>query len=495
MTRMTPAEQDLRLRLLNTLFTTPHRKLEEIHPVHQDLVKQDPLFYAHLGAWYRENGDVRDHAEMFALTLCLSSFEGHREAGLAMVRDLPPYEVGRVVDFIKGRVEKKNGKETRWGLFKNVPRSLKTEVEHYLREREKNPIQFDGAALHARKTLKRLYAALHVKPGPRAQAILFDENPPEDSRLAVLKKIAKSTEPSEQAKLIVEHRIPYRIASSVVAQMTPSVLVALIETMTPQELINNVSSLKKRGAMDHPDVKKLIEEKLENAKGAKRVSAFKAKEAIKAAGADPALAEKLHAVTENQVRAKGTIKRPTALLVDKSGSMEQAIAVAQQLGALIAGIMDAPLYVYAFDSMAYPIAAPGPDLAAWEKAFAGIKAAGNTSVGVAVDLMIRKKVAVEQLVVVTDEGENTAPFFVQTLQKYRQDVKADPNVVFVKVGQVTDHLEKQCLASGIAADAFLFAGDYYALPNLVPVLTRPSKLDLLIEIMETPLPSRSDAGS
>jgi hypothetical protein len=491
MARMTPAEQDLRLRILNTLFTTPHRKLEAIHPVHADLVKQDPLFYAHLAAWYRRNGDVRDHTEMFVVTLALSTFEGHREAGLAMLRDLPPYEVGRVVDFVKGRVEKKNGQDERWGLFKNLPRSLKTEVEHYLREREKDPIRFDGAVLHARKTLKRLYAALHVKPGPRAQAILFDDNPPEDSRLAVLKKIAKSTNPAEQAKLIVDHRIPYRVAASVVAQMTPSVLVALIETMTPQELINNVASLQKRGAMDHPEVKKLIEEKIESAKGAKRVSAFKAKEAVKAAEVDPSLAAKLHEVTQDQVRAKGTIKRPTALFVDKSGSMEQAIEVAQRLGSMIAGIMEAPLYVYAFDTIAYPIEAPGTELKAWEKAFTGIKAAGSTSVGVPLDLMTRKKVAVEQIVIVTDEGENAAPYFADALLKYRETVKCDPNIVFVKVGQATDQLEKRCLASGIAADAFTFAGDYYSLPNLVPILTRPSKLDLLIEIMETPLPKRN----
>jgi len=491
MARMTPQEQDLRLKILNTLLTTPHRRLEEIHPVHAELVRQDPLFYGHLAAWYRKCGDVRDHDEMFTITLCLSTFESHRDAGLALLRDLPPYQVARVVDFVRGRVEKKDGKETRWGLFKNVPRSLKTEVERYLRDREANPIQFDGAVLQARKAMKGLYAALHVKPGPRAQAILFDDKPPEDSRLAVLKRIAKSTDPKEQARLIVDHRIPYRIAASVVSQMTPSVLVALIETMTPQELINSLASLQKRGAMDHPDVKKLIEAKLEKAKGAKRVSAYKAKEAAKAAPVDAAIAEKLHAVTQEKVRAKGTIKRPTALLVDKSGSMQEAIAVAKQLGALIAGIMEAPLHVYAFDSMAYPIATPGPDLAAWEKAFDGIKAGGNTSVGVAVDLMIRKNQAVEQMVVVTDEGENTPPFFSETIRKYKEQVKADPSIVFVKVGDASDQLEKLCLAQGIAVDAFEFGGDYYSLPNLVPILTRPSKLELLIEIMETPLPSRA----
>jgi hypothetical protein len=43
------------------------------------------------------------------------------------------------------------------------------------------------------------------------------------------------------------------------------------------------------------------------------------------------------------------------------------------------------------------------------------------------------------------------------------------------------------------ADAFQFTGDYYALPNLVPLLSRPSKLDLLMEILDYPLPARKPA--
>src|SRR5438046_899285 len=96
-------EQDVRLRLLNTLLTTPHRKLDQIHPVHAEMVKQDPRFYVRLGAWYADHGDVRDHKEMFAVTLILSDFAGHRDVGLAMLRELPPYEVVRVLDFIHGR--------------------------------------------------------------------------------------------------------------------------------------------------------------------------------------------------------------------------------------------------------------------------------------------------------------------------------------------------------------------------------------------------------
>ncbi len=519
-------EQDLRVMLLNTLLTTPHRKLDLLYPVHQQLIWQDPIFYVQLAAWYMVEGEVRDHKEIFVVNLLLSDFPGHREVGLALLRQLPPYQVGRVVDFIKGRTWRRriiqDGQERviveRRGLFRNVPRSMKTEITRYLREREARPDWFDSSVLQARSTLKRLYASLRIKPSPRAQAILFDEEPPPDSRLFALRQIRRARTPAEQARAIVEHRIPYRVAVSVIKGMTPSVLVALIDQMSAQELINNLNSLRRHGAFDSPEVKKLIESRLESAQTAERVSAYKAKVAAETAGVSRDVVEKLEAVTEAQVKARGTIKRPTALLVDKSGSMQQAIEIGKQLAAMIAGVCQVELYVYAFDTMAYAIGAGRPglpgflgrfltglgkqepiaegdmaSLAQWEQAFAGIKAHGGTSCGVAIEMMRRQGQIVEQIVMVTDEDENVRPGFGPALQSYREEFKVDPHIVFVKTGRSVDRLERQCQQMQVAYDAYEFRGDYYALPNLLPLLSRPSKLDLLIEIMAYPLPQRKPA--
>src|SRR6476620_1429081 len=62
---MPAAERDLRLEILNSLLTTPHRKLEEVAAVHAEMAQRDPLFYGHLAVWYQRNGDVRDHHEVF----------------------------------------------------------------------------------------------------------------------------------------------------------------------------------------------------------------------------------------------------------------------------------------------------------------------------------------------------------------------------------------------------------------------------------------------
>jgi hypothetical protein len=494
-------EQDNRLNILNTLLTTPHRKLDQVFPTHTQMIKQDPLFYGHLAAWYNDTGEVRDHKECFVINLCLSDFEGHREAGLAMLREMPPYQVARVVDFVHGRKDKKTSKKEKnkpvqtvvenYGLFKNVPRSMKTEVVRYLKERETDHEWFDSSVVIARKYMKRLYALLHVNPGERAQKILFEDKPPEDSKLFAIKELVKATTPADQAKVIMEHKVPYRIAATVVSAMTPTVLLALIDVMSSQELINNLGALKRRGAFDNPDLKALIEKKLEKAKGDKRVAALKATEAVKVAGLDEATNKQLEAVADTQVKAKGRINRNTAILVDKSGSMNQAIELGKQIGSMISAIMEnADLYVYAFDTMAYPIKAQGPSLADWEKALKGISAGGGTSCGVPLEYMIRAKQKVENIILITDEGENQTPLFVPTLQRYIEMVGSQPSVCIVKTQGATNQLEVNMQRAGLQCDAWSFNGDYYSLVGLIPFLTRPSKMDLLMDIMNWELPTR-----
>ncbi|MFB8790186.1 MAG: hypothetical protein U7123_15340 [Potamolinea sp.] len=62
---MNTVERDLRLELLNSLLTTPHRELSKVAELHKLMVELDPIFYGHLAVWYQHHGDVRDHKEVF----------------------------------------------------------------------------------------------------------------------------------------------------------------------------------------------------------------------------------------------------------------------------------------------------------------------------------------------------------------------------------------------------------------------------------------------
>ncbi|MBO1345993.1 MAG: VWA domain-containing protein [Hormoscilla sp. GUM202] len=476
---MNTEERDLRLEILNSLLTTPHRELKEVAELHQLFCEVDPLFYGHLAVWYQRNGDVRDHKEVFIGNLLTSNLTEHRDAGFLMLQEFPPYQVARIVDFMKQQRNK-------------LPRSARTAVRRYLEKREKNPAFFDRAAVRGRKAMKHLYASLHIKPGERANAILFQEKPPEGSLPFMLKQLAKAETPIQQAQIIAEHNIPYTVAVGAIKQVTPTVLVALINSMSPQETINNLKSLQSRGAMDHPEVKALIDSKLEEAQKSDRVSAFKARVAADVTQLDAETAKKLEQVTNEQVKKRGKIAKPTGLLIDKSGSMEKAIEIGKRLAAMISGVAEADLFVYAFDTMPYPVESKGKELTDWEKAFQHIRAGGGTSIGCGLEAMRRKKQLAEQIILVTDEGENTAPYFADAYDAYRREMKVIPNVVIVKVGYSYDWVETQLKKKQVQVDTFSFKGDYYSLPNLIPLLSRPSRLELLMEIMETPLPVRND---
>lgn len=484
------AEQDYRLSIMNTLLRTPHRNVAPYIPLFADVHERDPLFFIRLGAWYYDNGTVHDLKQLFIAVLATSKFsDDFRETGLALLEKLPPYQVERVTRMIKGYTE--DGKFVPGVAGGSVPRSYKTAIEQYLAQREADPKSFDSAVLHARKSLKTLYASLRIKPGPYAQRVLFDNDPPAGSRLAVLKELAKTADPAEQARLIVENRLPYRTAVSTIKTMTPSVLVALIDAMTPQEVINNLSSLKQRGAMDNDDLRKMIEAKLEAAQTDKRVSALKTREAIKAAGLDDEMSRKVATVGDRQIKAKGKITRPTALFVDKSSSMTEAIELGKTIASMLAPVCEKGLFVYAFDTIAYEVKARGNELSDWEKAFKGVNAGGATSCGVGIDKLIRQNELVEQIVIVTDQEENTPPLMLPTLRSYEAKFGVMPDVLFVSVGRAyRPVLYNQLTREGIMAEDYVFTGDYYSLPSLIPLISGGSRLELLSEIMSYPLPER-----
>ncbi len=478
-----PNEMDFRVSILDSFLISTHRELAEVAGLHQALLERDPLFYGHLAVWAQKNLEVRDHKELFVSGLFASARPDHREAAWVLLQGFPPYEVNRLVTQVKEQYRK------------NVPRIMKQAVESYVRTIESNAARFDGAITRQREAMLSLYARLRLKPSAKAQKALFDREPETGSQAWVVRELARlKDDPAAQAELIAKHDIPFPIAVSALKQITPSVLVALIGSMTPQEVLQSMGMLKRRGAFDHAEVKALVEAKLEDAKQAPvRVDALKARKAAEAVPIPADLREKLVEVTEQQLK-KYRIRRSTALLVDASGSMSDAIEIAKQLGALIsARIEGAALSAFAFDTVPYEVTCASTKLADWDKAFAGIKGGGGTSCGIALQLLARQTRRVEQVVMITDEGENTAPFFKDAYAHYSDRVGMRPHVVFVKLGGSSEQLEIDCRAAKIPFDAVTVPQnklDYYSMPAILALLARGSRGDLVLEILETPLPKR-----
>jgi hypothetical protein len=470
-------ELDVRTQILNSFLTTPHGKLADLAPLHTGALDRDPLFYGHLAAWYAGRGEVRDHKALFVAHLLTSDHAELREAGWMLLQKLPPHMVAAALDHAKRAIGK-------------APRMLKSAVAAYLRALESDHERFDRAALRGKQDLKHLYASLRIAPAPRAQRILFDEEPPLGSPLLALKQLARAAEPAEQARLIVEQRIPYPVAAGAIKTLTPSVLVALIDVMTPQETINHLAALKRRGAFDNPEVKALIETKLKAAEGDKRVSTLKATRALANVALDESTEALLTEVTDKRVANSARITRPTALFVDKSSSMTQAIDVAKEVAALV-GAICTDFRVLAFDTETFAVTAQGAERSAWERAFRMVKANGATSIGAPLAKLARERHYVEQVLIITDMGENTAPLFHDAYAQYVREMGVGPNVTIVAVGGSDQRFLNRLREQAIPLTVWEFKGDYYSLPNLLPLLALPSRAELVEQVMAVSLPRRA----
>ena len=508
-------EEDIRVRILNSFMTCPHRDTDSLMKIHAQIREQDPLFYAHLACWYLKKGEIRDHNEIFASMLITDPYIDNREVGLALFRNHAIFMKAKILGFIKGKkvkIRTKTGKtlkkgkksideviisEKQVGLKTNIPTSFKMDVFKYLKWLESDPERFDSVVLKNGADLKSLYFVDGKRSFPRndrAQAILFDKKIPEGSKLNVLEEIAKAS-PVTAAKLIVEHKIPYTVAIGLVSKITPSVLVALIDSMSPMEVINNMASLEDKGAMKNEKTKALIQEKLKKAEKSKNVSTLKSKTAVRTGRIkDEDTLKQLDKVADVQVKKSGVISVPTAVFVDRSGSKHEAIKEGKSVAALISGATIADLSVVAFDTQPMEIIAKGTTLTDWEKAFLSVRPGGGTSMGCALGYLLKKEKIVENIVVITDEEENSNPMFSRVYEAYAQKFNTRPNVVIIHVGTSRDTTFSQNLKrAGIEFDTYTPAGnDYYSLPGLIPLLAKTSKLDLVYEIMDFTLLTRKE---
>lgn len=523
--QMAPAqEEDSRVKMLNAFLSCPHRDTREIDKIHAELQENDPLFYAHLAAWYQRNGEIRDHKEVFTARLIVDSYTENREVGLALWQRLPFWLKNRVLGYVTGKdvkVREKSGEKvtvqrrgrsvsytkgtTRTqhvGLDKNIPTSFRRELAKYLEWLEKHPEHFDAVAAKNRADLKQLYFTLRQRQyTDRANKILFNKEYPDDSKLKRLEEVAKAENPVEQAKAIVKERIPFTTAIGMIENPTPAAWVALIEVMSPQEAINHVATFEEHGLMDNAATKELIMEKLRKAEKSKKVSGLKGKEAKKSGRIkNEEVSKQLDKIADTQVKKTGQIKMKTCICVDKSGSMQVCIEAGKRIAALVSGATVEEPIVLAFDRAAFPILARGNALSDWENAFRPIRAHGRTKHSAVLDYLTRKNnYSIEQFVFVTDERETERPYFAVEYEKYAEKAENRPHVVVVHVDSEdmarswgrSNKFSESLQTAGIEHDVYEPENaDYYSLPGLLQMLARKSKLDLVYEVMDTPLPQR-----
>jgi len=481
-------EQNIaRRRVFQQLVSNPHRDLQPAVTAFREAMSDDPDFVARASVYINkpESGQkIRDTQDVACITLLQSNFPEYREAGRCTILGsdaypssgmpgLPPYRIFRIQNFVANSDRK-------------APRQMKGLMHDYFAMLESDPLRQDGVAIRNRKAMKQAWRHFHFKPSdfPRGHALLFGD-PPEDSKLAVLKQIANSNNQREQAELAIQNRIPMPILTSVLGKMTPVVGATLINAMSPTEAANSRSWVERYGLLEIPEVRDMYLAKVAQARNVASMS-----HRASSKGSDVEVESVIAEAKEKAVKEGRRIERDTLILVDRSGSMDRAILAAQQFGSRIAPLCDAELMVVAFNDRAQEIKVAGDSLQAWETAFRGIRASGTTSIGAGLQLANRQGFVPEQVVILTDTIENRRPYLADEVDRMLED----PSFVFLVFqpgGSRNSGVIRQLNNKGYQVDAFdVGEGDYYIFDQASALLGGPPATSLVDLILSTELPSR-----
>lgn len=471
------SEQNIvRERLLNSLMNVPHREIGPLVETYAQSLRDDPFFTSKFLAWTIDQSQIRDQQDAAIVALLQSDNNDYRDAGEVYLAGsevtpsdpgnivgLPPFRLLRLAQYLAKtkkpghrRLAKIEG--DKMGLF-----------SRYLKIIEGNQNRFDGIVMGNRKGIKWLYKWCHLPPSAYAQAVLFDEAPPEGSKLAVLKQIAKTTDNAERARLIMENRIDFKTAQGLLDKFDSASAIALIEVMTPTQALNSQKMVERSGILQMEEVKAVFLKKVSSAD--KSVSSARNRKSAQAQ--DVELQQATKQAQQKAMDKKARIDQPLALLVDQSGSLSQAIQVSKEFCVYISALLspEAPRKIILFDDYAKELYIKDWSLEGVERAFAPIRVGGYTSMLAAVAKLIKDNFWTNQLVFVTDGQENVgeaAPLIKQW----------NPNCIvnIIAVGGYGKTFEDRLKRAGIRVNVFPWTGDYYAFDQVVTMVSGKNPL-------------------
>ena len=472
--------------IFSSLAKSPHGELMEYVEVGQASARREPEFFAHLISWNAMKGAIRDAKvalPMIALTQPIYTKESEfKQNALAHFIKLGPRELEKAF---------------RFALALKVPgrgRTLLDLVRRYLKARERNWEVWERVAIQHRDTLANLYALSHLKPkAVRMGKILFEGFAPAGTMFEAVRQL-KNMSPLEAAGTIAAKRIPFLIASGALgAKMKDTdLLLALINRMTPVELVTNATMLERLGVKTAPALRAAWEAKLAQAGKSKRSVLKTGHQAEKIK--DEGMKAQLNALQEKQL-SNLSVKGNWIVACDKSNSMTQSIEAGKFVAATLAKMGEGKVTLIFFDTVpARVFDVTGLTLERIQSDTRHVRADGGTSIGCSLQYALDRNVEADGIAVVSDAQENTPPFFHDTYKRYVEKQGKEVPIYLYRLepgmrGYSDVDLAASMRAAGVDLQEFDLRGmkiDYYSILNLVQTM-RTNRYSLSDEVLAAPL--------
>lgn len=482
-------------QLYNTLMQVPHRNYEPLVLAFRQALVDHPAFASRAAVFVALNSKIRDQVDCAIISLLQAdpSWLEFREAGQVLllgnsiyetepypVEGLEPFRIFRIDQFIRDSDRK-------------IPRRMTSIMTDYMTAVQENAIWFDSIVLHNRAKVKSVYNNYHIPMNDLAKAVLYDNAPPEGSKLHALKLIAQEKDVNAQARLIVENKIPYRIAKNLfVNGITPAAGIAMIDVMSPTEALNSRAWIERSGLLQMPEVRDVYVDKIGKATASVASADFRKS----AQGSDEEVQAAIDQAKEKAVVSDTRISGQTDIWMDMSGSMGQVITITPEFTSRIWPLCD-DVVIIAHNNNAWEIKVrdTGHPLQDVRNALRGSRATGGTRMAECLHYTRDRLGRMPQRIVyLTDEGE-TSGNLAGELSRYEQETGILPQFVIIRVASDGAYGSSTTLSDnltrlGLPFEKFEFTGDYYIFDQITTLLQGEVPKSIIERVMEIDLPYR-----
>ena len=410
-------EQYLQTLLTNTFgqtfYASQKEMVAEAVALHDAMLATDPAFAARALGFARSRGFMRAQP-IYGLARLAAVPGPHFEAAFGEVVHTP----SDLMDFA-AVVKSLRGGEGGRRIKRVAGRWLVEKLSEYW------AVKY-GAAKEGTYTLSDLLRVYHPRVATkmplvdwlRGRAVALESLP----QVAAFERLKRAVSDEEKVAAIAEGRLPHEVAT-VFAGRSQKVWAAIARELPVFALLRHLATLERHGVVDQ--VREAIAGKLANPSviARSKILPFRFLDAAEKVRT-PWLRDVLRDALERAFANVPELLGRTAVLLDRSGSMASYVRTAALFGVCLMKKAKLDGRLLLFDDRVEEMAVSLRDslLTQAER----VTARGGTATALPVEMLTAERERVDNIVLITDEQQNTGMPFIDALDRYRK--KVNPGV-------------------------------------------------------------------
>ncbi|WP_127587216.1 TROVE domain-containing protein [Paenibacillus koleovorans] len=421
-------EQYIQVLVTNTFGQTFYADQDDLmkdaDDLHREMAQTNPEFMAKALVYARNEGYMRLQP-LFGLAI-LSEYRPDLLAKVFLRVVRIPSDLSDFLTILQGMGRGEGGRAVK----RQVNRFLAGVSEYWA-------IKYNGRGRGY--SLGDAIATAHPKPADLKQQALFRYLRGQEANLSLLPqvdaleqlKLAKTE--LEQLHWIEVGKLPHEVVTGAV-KPTQAIWEALIDQMPAMALLRNLNTLERAGVLENRYNLDTVVARLTDVHTLRKAQIFpfrfaKAFRQVKHQALRDALRDAVEATFANLPDLEGR----TAIFLDTSGSMNSGEYL--QIGSVFALALykktEGDSLFWLFDTV---VVDPRPSRRDSILSQADqIQARGGTDTGAPVRELLRKREKVDQIVIITDEQQNSGSPFYEELMKYRSKVNPDVRAFIIDI--------------------------------------------------------------